>query len=260
MGDWRDIGPDNDDRRYLLQKQERHYQRIKDSSTLKIQFVLSVVSLIASFGAIQFLLSRGIDSAVWQVPFELANRCSPDAITHRGLSFVGLGWWNSVLGFVLIGLGLWLVAEMLLANHKLQNKPALRPGSEADFYLGDSSTWLDVNREHVRDAECFLNSVNSRLQYSAIFGFIGAYVLTNVYLNQAFVLLLLDYALLVVGAVFVSLYIWKTYRKYGEIPGLLRVDRAGVSVAFLIVVTVLWAVGAYQLIRLSLLLDYFFLC
>lgn len=260
MGDWRDLGPDQNDIRYLLERQDRQYQRIKDSCTLKVQFVLSVVSLIASFGVIQVLVSRGIDSATWEIPFELANRCTPEAITHRGFSLVGLGWWNSVFGFVFLVLALWMVGEILYANHRVQNMGSLKPRSEADFFLGDTSNWLNENREQLDKAESLLSGVNSRLRYSAVMAFLGGYLFLNVYLDNGFAILIFDYGIVVAGAAFLIYEGWSRVRTDGGFRGLLNVDTARLSVAFLLLLSLAWVVGAYQLYRITSLLQYFFIC
>ena len=62
-----------DDYQFLLAKQRAEYEKIRSRSSQHIQFVLSIVSLAVSFGFVQYLISGGVDSAEWNIPFELAN-------------------------------------------------------------------------------------------------------------------------------------------------------------------------------------------
>ena len=251
---------DLDDYRFLLSKQRAEYEKIRNQSSQHIQFVLSVVSLAASFGAVQYLMAGGIDAAAWDIPFHLANRCAPEALTFSGTSLIGLGFTNSVLGFGLIILGLWLVGEMWYLNRRLQRLPTLGPRNEAEILIRSPTEWVQLNQAQFGTAHSLYRGVSRRMTYSAILGLLGGTVLIAVYQDRAVLLMLADLFLLCVGAVLLSL--WGREYLADKASGIFRLSLGNweLSTGFVFLFLVLWTFTIRQYYQIYQLLDYLILC
>jgi hypothetical protein len=254
------IGLDPDDYRFLLSKQRAEYEKIRNQSSQHIQLVLSVVSLAASFGAVQYLMSGGIDAAEWDIPFQLANRCAPEALTFSGTSLVGLGFTNSVLGFGLIFLGLWLVGEMWYLNRRLQGLPTMRPRNEVEILIRRPAEWIQSNQSQIETAHSLYRGVSRRMTYSALLGLIGGTLLIAVYQDRAILLMVGDFILLCVGVVLLSL--WGREYLAGKEDGVfrLRLGNWEISTGFAFLFLMLWVFTVRQCYQIYRLLDYLILC
>jgi hypothetical protein len=93
MAEWSEYplndSSEKEDRYFLLLKQEGEYEKIRDRANRTRGFVLSVVSLVASFGLIQYVFTDGFRPTTLGIPRWLANLCSPNALTFS----------NTVLNF-----------------------------------------------------------------------------------------------------------------------------------------------------------------
>ena len=194
MAEWSDhpISKDtNDDYRYfLLLKQEAEYEKIRDRSNRILGFVLSVVSLVASFGAIRYIFSGGFRPTTVGIPTEIANICSPDTVFHSSVVVNFDGAYFSIATNLLI-LTLVLVVEMFYCNWKLQHMPSLGPQTRSKPE-NKTKNWLGINQQRIDEARLMSNAIVRRLQYAIAFTVLSGITFIGVFQNWALTLLLLN--------------------------------------------------------------------
>lgn len=259
MVDWSVFDLDPDDYRFLLAKQETEYERVRNRASRVIQLVLSVISLTASFGVIQYLLAGGIDTAAWQISDRLANRCSPEALTHSGVTLRGIGALNSVIGFGIIVLIIILTYEMWRANSRLQNLPSLAPTSEAQLVGSNPVEWVRSNQKRIREANRLLEVITIRLRYVILFAGTAGLLFIAVYQDRAFLLLVVDPLLLLLGAV--GIFMWGKDQFSGEgRNGWFGLETQRVSPVFLLWLVGVWGYGVLQYYKVLRLINYLLIC
>ncbi|MDT3437952.1 hypothetical protein [Haloarcula sp. 1CSR25-25] len=247
-----------EDQRFLLQRQYAKYREIRDKTSRIFQLVLSFVGLIASIGFIQILFSGNVRVAQMPVSADLANRCAPEALTHSGVTLRGLGSINYWLVGGMLILVLYLFAEMWRMYSQSQSLPTLRPQSELELYVYDYSDFLELNRTHLKDAQEYLSAIKRRLYYASTLAGMSAFLLVLLDYSRALLLLIADYAILLVG--FGLLLYWGYRYSRTDDAEIFQWRTYAMSPVFILLFTLVWIFLLTKMYQIFLLLDYFFIC
>jgi hypothetical protein len=201
----------------ILVKQQLEYQQIRDQGGSIMQFVLAVISLVVSIGFLQFLTTGGaIQRSSIGIFDEAVNRCSPEALTHSGMSLEGVGILLSFSALGMLFLSLYLVFESWLANRVLQNLPAsLYPRHEADRWIGTYQEWVTWNQRKITESQQLLDSIQRNIRYSVGLSALSLVLTGLLYLNHPIPAFVLGVFLIVLGLGLVSKYVKQYFVRSG---------------------------------------------
>lgn len=256
--DFPSLALQNEETRFLLERQYSRYREIRDSTNRIFQLVLSIASLVISIGFLQLLTSGNVGVARFPIRAELANRCAPDALTHSEVSLHGIGSINYwLVGGVLI-LVIYLIVEMGYIYSQSQSLPTLKPQNRVELHVYDYSDFLEQNRIHLEQAREYLSGMTYRLYcVGGLYG-VAVFLLINLYYSYALALLVADSIILAVG---LGLLVYWSYQY-------VRSDEwevsdwiiNPVSPPFAILFAILLLFLLQSMYKLFLLFDYFFIC
>lgn len=197
----------------LLAKQQMEYQYVRNKASNIMGIVLAVISIVISFGFIRFLLTGGaIQRASLELSDTIANRCSPEALTHSNVSLVGLGPTISITAIGILLLSFYLVIEMWISNQLIQSFPtSLYPRHEADFWTSNYQEWIGYNDSLISECEELLVGIQRKLYYSLTLAVVGMVLIALVYFDHGISVLLLGLVLIGSGVFYAATYIEQHY-------------------------------------------------
>lgn len=200
---------EDEDKRFILQRQHSRYQEIRNRTSRIFQLVISVASLIVSVGFLQLLTSSKAGVASLSIGSEVANRCSPDSLTLSGVSLRGLGPINYWLVGGILLLVCYLIIEIWWVNSKSQSLPPLKPHSEVEVHIFGYSDFIDQNSTQFNQAREYLFAAKTRLHYiSALYG-LSVFLLINLYFSRARILLVSDILIFTIGFLLSAHWIYR---------------------------------------------------
>jgi hypothetical protein len=263
MSGWLDAGSlkiDPSDRQFLILKQQSKYEAIRNRSSRIAQGTLSFISLIASLGALQFIIgNRPIQSVIVNIPDEAVNRCSPEALTYSDVSLRGFGYSNSLIAFGVLGLSMWLLIEMWFANRRVQNLPTLSPNTEVEVIKNTYREILAHNRTRIADANRLLDTILYKVYFS--FGF-AALALTHYLLLKfgfVYAVTLLTLLMMVAGILFIGFCIFQYFSDSKDL-GMFRFDSHHISPVFIVLCAFIWGFALYEYSLMFRLITRFVIC
>lgn len=197
----------------LLIKQELEYQNIRSRANRIQQTILTVVSIAVSLGLFRYLIAGGaIQRVNLDIPDNLVNRCSPDALTHSGASLTGLGPSISITAVGLLILSGYLVIEIILANRAIENRSnSIFPRHIGDYWIQNHSQWINHNQNKIAESGKLLSSIKIRLYSSIILAIISLTLIAMGYYDRAVIAFIAGLLLTIVGSCFI---IWYAHTHY----------------------------------------------
>jgi len=251
---------DSSDQQFLILKQQSEYEAIRSRASRIAQGVVSFISLIVSLGALQFIIgNRPIQSVVVDTPDELMNRCSPEALTFSDVTLRGFGFSNSVISLGILGLSIWLLIELWVANRRIQNLPALSPDNEVEVINNTYHEFLAYNRVRIAEANRLLDTVLYKVYYSIA---LAALALSHYLLLRSgfiYAVTLLTIIMMVAGILFISFWIRQYWSDRGSL-GIFNLEYYYISPVFLVLSTLLWGFTLYEYTLMLRLINRFVIC
>jgi len=234
----------------LLNNQDRRYGRIRDNANRIIELVLSIISLAASIGFVQFLLSNEYGPISLNLPDNLINQYGAESLTYSGVSLNGLGTLNLYYIFGFAFLALYQVAEMWYINSKIQEMSPLQPRNEVDLYLFDASTWVENNQTVIHKSSRLLKSMYSRVYFSLMFVLMSAFLLIHIHLGNALFVFVSNVIFIPSFCLAIVYYSKKFYSNFREHGDLFQFEYHGLSSISLVLLLIITLVIGYYTISI----------
>ena len=233
MSDPPSFGADREDRRRLLAEQRNEYQHLLDQTERVLRLVLTVLALIGSSLSAQYVFSIQIPKTLVTVDRETFNRVAPDAVrASTDVTVHGFGEINFTIAVGVLALGLLLLVEMVILAVCVLTLPRLRPfeggpGDRDERRDGGYDDWIRDNYGRIGTAAERLRTAYRKLLYAVVLTILAGLLLTAVYFDVLWLLLLLDavvFALSFAALLALALETYRTIGAFSSDVGIARLE------------------------------------